>query len=126
VEPTIVPLLDEIARDPSRARGLSGPALVALALKATAAQSAIAQAQAELLLASPQHVASADAGEDRLLTVAEAAAMLNVPRPWLYRRHKRLGLAVKLADNTLRFYHARLQALMKQPTNSRSRGARSS
>jgi predicted DNA-binding transcriptional regulator AlpA len=49
-------------------------------------------------------------GGDHLLTCDQAATLLAVSPQWLYRRAKRLKLAVKLGDGTLRFSHA---AVMK-------------
>ena len=56
--------------------------------------------------------------EVRLLTVDEASAKLGVTREWLYRRGKRLGLAVKLGDGTLRFSSSALDAYIKTQTVS--------
>lgn len=61
------------------------------------------------LLAGP----STPVTEDRLLTVEEAAAMLAVSPQWLYRRGKRLGLAVKLGDGTLRYSSATIQRFIR-------------
>jgi hypothetical protein len=66
----------------------------------------------------------ASVGGDRLLTVDQTSAMLAVPRPWLYRRAKRLGLAVKLGDGTLRFSFRACQKLIEGGLST-SRGARS-
>ena len=109
-----LPTLDEIAREPSRARDLSMEALASLSAINIAAHSAIAAAQAERLLAgsSNQH-ASGAVGEDRLLTAEAAAAILAVSKAWLYRRAARLGLSVKLDDGTLRFSSAAVQKLIR-------------
>jgi hypothetical protein len=55
---------------------------------------------------------------DQLLTCEQAAAKLAVTPEWLYRRAKRLGLAVKLGDGTLRFSSAALDAYIKGQTVS--------
>jgi len=100
------PTLDEVADDPTLARELPSTAIAALLAKCAALQSALAAA----LLDSRQTPQNAADGEDRLLTVDEAAAKLSVTREWLYRRGKRLGLAVKLSDGTLRFSSVALEA----------------
>ena len=48
----------------------------------------------------------------------EAAAKLSVTNEWLYRRGKRLGLAVKLGDGTLRFSSVALDTYIKSQTIS--------
>jgi hypothetical protein len=68
-------------------------------------------------LLEPVPTAAPVAG-DRLLTVEEAAATLAVTPEWLYRRGKRLGLAVKLGDGTLRFSSTALDAYIKNQTIS--------
>ncbi len=103
------PTLDEVADDPTLARELPSTAIAALLAKCAALQSALAAA----LLDSRQTPQNAADGEDRLLTVDEAAAKLSVTREWLYRRGKRLGLAVKLGDGTLRFSSTALDAYIK-------------
>jgi predicted DNA-binding transcriptional regulator AlpA len=45
---------------------------------------------------------------DRLLTVSEVAAILNVAPRWVYRRAGSLPFARKLSANTLRFSEAGL------------------
>jgi hypothetical protein len=103
------PTLDEVADDPTLARELPSTAIAALLAKCAALQSALAAA----LLDSRQTPKNSADGEDRLVTVDEAAAKLSVTREWLYRRGKRLGLAVKLGDGTLRFSSIALDAYIK-------------
>jgi len=81
------PTLDEVADDPTLALELPSTAIAGLLAKCAALQSALAAA----LLDSRQRSQNAADGEDRLLTVDEAAAKLSVTREWLYRRGKRLG-----------------------------------
>jgi predicted DNA-binding transcriptional regulator AlpA len=70
-------------------------------------------------LAEPEESAFApEAAGDNLLTVEQAAAKLGVTPEWLYRRGKRLGLAVKLGDGTLRFSQAALDTYIKNQTVS--------
>ncbi len=66
-------------------------------------------------LPEPVPTAAPSAG-DKLLTVEEAAAKLGVTNEWLYRRGKRLGLAVKLGDGTLQFSSSALDAYIKNQT----------
>lgn len=105
------PTLDELARDPSRVANLSVDVLAALSAKCAAIQSALAAAQ--LALAADRE-SSLEGGEDRLLTVDDAARILAVPPEWLYRNGKRLGVAVKLRDGTLRFSNAAIQDAIRQ------------
>jgi hypothetical protein len=81
---------------------------------------AIATLQAQLMirLAHASAPASQSNEGDKLLTVDEAAGRLSVTNEWLYRRGKRLGLAVKLGDGTLRFSRLALDAYIKSQTIS--------
>src|SRR5262249_45466617 len=54
-----------------------------------------------------------DRTHDQLLTVEEAAERLKVPREWVYRRAKRLGLPVPLDRGTLRIFSIALDAFIK-------------
>lgn len=121
-----VPKLDEVASNPALARGLSAATLVVLAARCAVAQTAIANAQAALLLnvdSTTQNTTSDQ--DDTLLTIAQTAAILAVPKAWLYRRAKRLG-AVKLGSGTLRFSRAAIQDYMRasklKATPSRRKG----
>src|ERR1700680_2634884 len=58
-------------------------------------------AYAQLLMPSPEKMLKPE-NDDEMLTVDVAAAKLSVPPEWLYRRAKKLGIAVKLGDGTLR------------------------
>jgi hypothetical protein len=98
--PAAIPTLDEIARDPARATGLPILTVAALMAKCSAVQG---------VLATAALVSNSGAQDDHLLTVDEAAGILAVPSDWLYRHGKRLGLAVKLGDGTLRFSSAAIQ-----------------
>lgn len=55
----------------------------------------------------------AGAASDRLLTVAEAATILNVLPRWLYRRSQTLPFARHLGHRTLRFSEAGLRRWME-------------
>jgi predicted DNA-binding transcriptional regulator AlpA len=65
--------------------------------------------------------------DDRLLKITEAQQLLSVTRSWLYHHAKRLGLAVKLGDGTLRFSFLACQRFIACSTVvvPRTRGARS-
>jgi len=67
---------------------------------------------AKLLMTGDQPKAH-DASGDRLLSCEQTAAMLTVPKAWLYQRGRKLGLAVELGTGTLRFSHAAIQAYIK-------------
>jgi hypothetical protein len=80
---------------------------------------AVIAALAARLLSEPEESAPApEAAGDSLLTVEQAAAKLGVTPEWLYRRGKRLGLAVKLGDGTLRFSSVALGLYIKNQTVS--------
>src|ERR1700686_5414549 len=98
--PAAIPTLDELARDPTRATGLPILTVAALMAKCSAVQG---------VLATAALVSNSGAQNDHLLTVDEAAGILAAPIDWLYRHGKRLGLAVKLGDGTLRFSNAAIQ-----------------
>lgn len=103
--------------DPTRIGIADVPAALA---SLAAEQSRLAAQQSALaarLLAAPAPAPQTDAG-DQLFTVDEAAARLAVTPEWLYRRGKRLGLAVKLGDGTLRFSSVALNAYIKGQTIS--------
>ena len=103
--------LEEISREPLRARGLSPDTIATLLAMCGSAQGALLAA-----LASSNESAEAQDQENRLLTVGEAAAKLAVKPEWLYRRGKRLGLAVKLGDGTLRFSNRALEGYIRENT----------
>lgn len=94
------------------------PAVVpAEQIPATLSQLAAWQSQlaARLVAAAPSAAVVVDV---RLLTIEEAATKLGVTNEWLYRRSKRLGLAVKLGDGTLRFSSTSLDTYIKNQTVS--------
>jgi predicted DNA-binding transcriptional regulator AlpA len=76
------------------------------------------QVQLAARLAPAPAQAASSAADLRLLTVEEAAAKLGVACGWLYRRAKRLGLAVKLDNGTLRFSSAALDEYIRRQTIS--------
>jgi hypothetical protein len=110
-----VPTLDQLAVDAGAAAGLPLTTIAALQARCIAALGALATAQLLASNANGQGPAAdtSPAAEERLLTVDEAASKLSVTPQWLYRRAKRLGLAIKLGDGTLRFSSAALDAYVK-------------
>ena len=54
-------------------------------------------------VATPTPVAATLDAPDALLSVAEAATRLGMPKSWLYRHAKTLPFALKLGHRTLRF-----------------------
>ena len=103
--------LEELSREPLSARRLSPETISTLLAQCGAAQGALLAA-----LACSNSVAQAPNQENRLLTVGEAATSLAVKPEWLYRRGKRLGLAVKLGDGTLRFSNQALERYIRENT----------
>jgi hypothetical protein len=100
--PPAVPTLDELARDPLRARDLAVDALAALAARCAAVQSALAAAQLALVVNGWTTEAPAPIDGDRLLVVEEAAAKLGLTCDYLYRR-KDLPFRVSVAPGQVRF-----------------------
>jgi hypothetical protein len=103
--------LEDLSREPLRARRLSPESIATLLAQGGAAQGALLAA-----LAFSNSDMQAPNQEIRLLTVGEAAARLAVKPEWLYRRGKRLGLAVKLGDGTLRFSNQALERYIRENT----------
>jgi hypothetical protein len=103
--------LEDLSREPLRARTLSPETIATLLAQCGTAQGALLAA-----LASSNRNEQAPDQENRLLTVGEAAARLAVKPEWLYRRGKRLGLAVKLGDGTLRFSNQALERYIRENT----------
>jgi excisionase family DNA binding protein len=102
-----VPTLDEISQRPELAIGLPREVQIALLSQCGAAQGA-------LIGAMSGGDQMRDPVRDSLLTVDEAAEMLRVSRDWVYRRGKRLGIAVKLDDGTMRFSRSALADLIEK------------
>jgi excisionase family DNA binding protein len=99
VEP---PSLGELAADPSRVAEIPPEAVPGLLAQAAAVQAALA-----VRLVVPSRPAPVTPAEtDRLLTPAEAATMLGVAVPWLYRHANRLPFTRRLSRRTLRFSEA--------------------
>jgi len=103
--------LEDISREPLRARRLSPDTIATLLAQCGAAQGALLAA-----LVSSNRSPETQSQETKLLTINEAAAKLAVQPEWLYRRGKRLGLAVKLGDGTLRFSNTALERYIHENT----------
>jgi hypothetical protein len=103
--------IEDLSREPLRAKRLSPETIATLLAQCGAAQGALLAA-----LASSNSDTQAPDRENRLLTVGEAAARLAVKPEWLYRRGKRLGFAVKLGDGTLRFSNQALERYISENT----------
>ncbi len=116
--PIAVPSLDEIAARPESAGDLPIEVVSALLARCAAVQLALAAKIGRTPITEPQ------IHETRLLTVEQAADKLAVTPEWLYRRGKRLGLAVKLDNGTLRFSSAALETYIRQNTAGASSGRR--
>jgi predicted DNA-binding transcriptional regulator AlpA len=111
---TLIPTLEELARDPARAAALPSETVAELLARCATAQGALLAA----LMRSSQggDGSTNQQAEVRLLTVDEAATKLAVTREWLYRRGKGLGLAAKLSDGTLRFSNVAVEAYIRAQT----------
>lgn len=88
-----VPGLDDVVRDPRCAAGLPKAALIALLLRAAAAQSSLT-AQLAAIGETEQPTATRPE-KDNMLTTAEAAKMLRRAPSWLYRHAADLPFVVK-------------------------------
>jgi predicted DNA-binding transcriptional regulator AlpA len=102
------PTLDAIADDPQLTADLSPDAARALWLRAHVALGALAP-----LVASPVPCTS-ETGEERLLTVDEAAAKLGMTKDWLYRKAARLPFTVRPSPGTLRFSSLGIERYIRQ------------
>jgi hypothetical protein len=97
--------------DPARAAGLTCEEAAALFARLAAVQSALATR-----LAAGPTIAPARASEpapDRLLSPAEAAALLGVPIRWLYRNKRKLGV-LRLSRKVIRFPEAELRRCLRK------------
>lgn len=114
VEPhalAIVPSLDELARDPSRAHGLSRPTRAELIARASTVIAILAAPMIAESGAAPEQTPGH--GGDRLLNVDEAAAMLGCRRGWLYARARGLPFTVRPSPGQLRFSLSGIERFMR-------------
>jgi predicted DNA-binding transcriptional regulator AlpA len=100
MNPVPVPTLDELAANPDRASDLAPATAAGLLVRLVGVQTVLLSRA----LASEKDVGG-NAGEDRLLTVSEAATLLSQTEDWLYRHAKQLPFTVRVG-NSLRFSHA--------------------
>jgi hypothetical protein len=105
--------LSDLATAPTRTADLCESGRTALLVEMAALLTALAAATSEHDSAATSNRPISDT---TLLKVEQAAAKLAVTPEWLYRRGKRLGLAVKLGDATLRFSNTALEAYIRQHT----------
>ena len=103
-----LPSLDALAADPGQAASLSPEAVPALLARTAAVQAALAARLATL--GTDGH---APEDTDRLLTAAEAAAVLRVSQDYLYRNARKLPFAVRLGRH-LRFSASGIDRYIRQ------------
>ncbi len=101
------PTLECLIAEPTLAFELPRDAIVGRLAKLGALQAILLAALAG------RTEAPATARDDRLMMVDEAAAMLGVTKDWIYRRAKRLGIAVPLAAGTLRYSRAAIAEVIR-------------
>ncbi len=102
------PSLDALAADPGQAATLPADAVPGFLARTAAVQAALA---ARLATLGPNGHAPED--PDRLLTAAEAAAVLKVSPDYLYRHARKLPFAVRLGRH-LRFSAAGIERYIRQ------------
>jgi len=124
-----VPTLDEVAAAPSKVRGLSGPALAALAVKAATVQGAIAGAQAERLLtagaeqAAPEQVCHEPAP---LLTAQQVAERLALTPGQIYELARAGKLKSSRHGKYVRFSESDVTEYLAAATRNRAKNELSS
>jgi hypothetical protein len=97
--------------DPGSAAGLSCEEAASLLSRLAAVQSALATRVAAGPPSAPGR--AAEPASDRMLSPAEAAALLGVPIRWLYRNKRKLGV-VRLSRKVLRFPEAELRKSLRK------------
>lgn len=114
---SVLPSLDEIAREPQRLDGLDLITLSALALRANAVAGAIATRLLVHTAGKPAEARVEPPADDRLLKPAEAAVLLRVTPRWIYRNAAKLPFvrrvgprALLCSERGLKKYLARRQA----------------
>jgi predicted DNA-binding transcriptional regulator AlpA len=100
MNPTPVPTLDDIAANPDRASELAPTTAAGLLVRLVGVQTVLLSRA----LADGKE-GGGNTGEDRLLTVTEAATVLSQTEDWLYRHAKQLPFTVRVG-NSLRFSSA--------------------
>jgi len=105
----IIPALDEIAGDPSRAESLSYQAVWDLMVKANGLQ-ALLLGRLAYLNQTPDKESLQN---DRLLDVNETAKKLSVSTDWLYRNSNKLPFTRRLGPRKLRFSDRGIEKYIK-------------
>jgi hypothetical protein len=101
--------LSDLLSDPAHALSLAHDELVRLTGENEALRCILAAAWAARMVPRPEPGVETKA--ERLLTVKQAAQILNVSTDWLYRHQEQVG-QTKLSDGQLRFSIKRLQAFI--------------
>lgn len=101
MQPTSVPTVKELARDPSRARGLSSTVIAALLAKCSADLAELSAAQSALSAALLDSKQAAPPEVDDWITVDEAAGVLHHNRRWLYRNAANLPFVRRVSRKSL-------------------------
>lgn len=108
--PVVVPTLDEIAADPTRATGLPVDLLQVLYARCSALQASLLAA---LIAAASSRNAARPAEPDALLDVAAAAKRLATTPDWLYRHAGHLPFTVR-NGRQLRFSTQRIDRYIRE------------
>lgn len=103
--------LSTLLGDPGHAAELSCEEAASLLTRLAAVQSALAARLATVRPAATNR--PTEPGPDRMLSPAEAAALLGVPIRWLYRNKRKLGV-VRLSRKVIRFPEAELRKSLRK------------
>ena len=103
--PVLVPTLEELAADPTRAQTLSSQLKRQLLARCMVAHAALVAA----LVTEPEADASDSHDADRAVGRDEAAAILGMKPNTLYRKWRALGLGYRDADGHVKFSNETLQ-----------------
>ncbi len=106
----MTPDLSTLLQDPARGAEMPPEAIPALLAHLAALQSALT---ARLLAASTGNGQPEARGEDRLLSVPEAAQKFGVSEDWLYRKASKLPFTVRLGSR-LRFSERGIERYIRQ------------
>jgi hypothetical protein len=92
IAPTVIPTLDELAADPTRAQNLSANLIQAMLCRCAMAQTVLL---GSLLNSFAQIAAPEPVETEALINVAAAAQRLGVSKDWLYRHARNLPFTVR-------------------------------
>ena len=109
----IIPNLDEIAGDPSKAELLSYQDIWDLMVRVNGLQSILLGRLACL----SQSVSKSSLQGDQLLDVNETAKKLSVSKDWLYRNSNKLPFTRRLGPRKLRFSDRGIEKYIKSRQN---------